>query len=426
MSTTKNISRRNSSSLYVYLQRPDTAEWVVVGRYTRDNGVGLFRYAPSYAASGLSWSIDPVNLPLLFDIEHSAPRYQGLHDILRDASPDAWGQLLLRLKHDLPENTLPIDYLRLAGNGDRWGALAISASAKPDVAHLASPKLRKLEDLVQELLAISERRPAIHPQLRKQLFATPSMGGARPKATIQDGDTFWLVKPGLATDTVDLALLEHGTQQLGRAVGLRFADTRHHALAGGISVVRVLRFDRDGQRRIMAVSAASLLQIEYPFTSDADSKGASYPRLAEELRRIGAPKEDLVELFGRMIFNAVVGNDDDHPRNHAVIFDSGEGRWRLAPAFDVVPNPDETPQRLVMQLSSARRDIDRSALLADHGRFGFTRQDEAERYLDALIQTIQQSFDRIKDLFGPDLSVLMFERIQATSRQLAPVTVTRS
>lgn len=424
MSTTMTTSSRVRRPLYVYLQRPDTAEWVVVGRYQRDSErrLGIYRYAPSYAELNLTWAIDPVNLPFLASIEHIAHRYDGLHDVLRDASPDSWGQLILRLKHDLPQDTLPIDYLRLAGNGDRWGALAVGSTPKPNVAHLTSPKLHKLDDLVQELLAISERRPAVNAQLRKHLFATPSLGGARPKATVQDDDTFWLVKPGLSTDTVDLALLENGTQQLGRAAGLRFADTRHHALVGGASVVRVLRFDRNGQKRIMAVSAASLLQIQYPFTTDEDSKGSSYPRLAEELRRIGAPKDDLVELFGRMIFNAVVGNDDDHPRNHAVIFDATENRWRLAPAFDVVPNAEETPKLLVMQVSTGRRDIDREAMLTDYARFGFKSKIDAEQYMDALLKKIQSSFNEIKDMFGPDLKVFMSDRINTTSQRLTAST----
>ena len=51
------------------------------------------------------------------------------------------------------------------------------------------------------------------------------------------------------------------------------------------------------------------------------------------------PDEDRRELFGRMVFNAVCGNDGDHVRNHAVCFRPDLGGWRLSPAFDVVPNP---------------------------------------------------------------------------------------
>ena len=103
----------------------------------------------------------------------------------------------------------------------------------------------------------------------------------------------------------------------------------------------------------MCVSAASLLQAAYPGGGSNEGRW-SYPRLAEELQRIGAPPDDRRELFGRMIFNAVCGNDDDHVRNHAVVYQYDEKRWRLSPAFDVVPNPAQTPQTLAMQLSPGR------------------------------------------------------------------------
>lgn len=408
--------------LYVYLQRPDSGEWVVAGAYRKDvDGVtGHFRYAPSYVEHGLHWTIDPVNLPFLPAVDHLARRYGGLHDVLRDACPDSWGQTLLRRAHNLGVDTPAIQYLLLSGNGDRWGALALGKTPKPDVAKLASPRLDKLDALVEELLAISEHRPPVNAQLRKKLFATPSLGGARPKATVHDDGTYWLVKPGLATDTVDLALLEHVTQQWGRQSALRFADTRHHVVSGGRSVVRILRFDRRGSHRVMAVSAASLLQVQYPFVTPEDSQGASYPRLAEELRRIGAPDEDLEELFGRMVFNAVVGNDDDHPRNHAVIFDLDEQRWRLAPAFDVVPNPDEVPASLVMQLSTGRTDISREAILLDFPRFGFTSKAAAAASLDALIGRIGHGFDQVKHLLSDSLRDLMQRRMAIAAERLAP------
>jgi serine/threonine-protein kinase HipA len=171
---------------------------------------------------------------------------------------------------------------------------------------------------------------------------------------------------------------------------LRFAQTEFHE--EGRSVVRVLRFDREAGRRRMCVSAASLLQTEYPGDHARDDRW-SYPRLAEELKRIGAPVEDRIELFGRMVFNALCGNDDDHVRNHAVVWSAGERRWRLSPAFDVVPNPLETPVRLAMQLATGRFDISREAVLADAHRFGFDDRAEAERHLDGLVVRIGHAFD---------------------------------
>lgn len=118
----------------------------------------------------------------------------------------------------------------------------------------------------------------------------------------------------------------------------------------------------------------------------------SYPRLAEELRLVGAPVEDRIELFGRMVFNAVCGNDDDHVRNHAIVYRGEEARWRLAPAFDGVPNPVETPTRLRMQLSLGRFDISRDAALADAHRFGFSGRAEAASYLDSMLDRIEAGF----------------------------------
>ncbi|MGK5026875.1 HipA domain-containing protein [Janthinobacterium sp. RB2R34] len=283
---------------------------------------------------------------------------------------------------------------------------------------LRSTDLHRLDALVQEVLAIAQSKPAVDSLLRKRLFATPGMGGARPKATVQDGDDYWLVKPGLMTDTLDLALLEHATMQWGSKAGLRFADTRHHPLGIERSVIRILRFDRRGAQRIMTVSAASLLQVQYPPVEAADSIAASYPRLAEELKRIGAPPEDGIELFGRMVFNGVVGNNDDHPRNHAVLFDLDEQRWRLSPAFDVVPETQDDPGALVMQVSAGRYDITREAMLCDCLRFGFATHADARDHFDSLLKRIADSFVEIAPLLDAALRKALQERLQTMLAKL--------
>lgn len=402
-----------SKPLYIYLQRPDNGEWVTVGRYLFDSDQqnGTFRYAPSYVGAGLTWSIDPVNLPFRPDIDQVAQRYRGLHDALRDASPDGWGRALLRREHNIPEDAPDWRYLETSSNAERWGALAIGRTPKPSVTHIASPKLPQLDVLARELVAIAQHEPPIDPKLRKRLVARPSEGGARPKATVRDGDNYWLVKPYLPSDIANIPLLEHFAQTWGRMSGLHFAETVYHPLSTGLGAVRVLRFDRQGERRLMALSGASLLQTEYP---GANVVGEwSYPRLAEELKRIGAPVEDQIELFGRMVFNAVCGNDDDHPRNHAVVFRQEEKRWRLSPAFDVVPNPDdETPKALAMQISLGRTDISRNAVIADALRFGFLSRDEGAKYLDALLQRFEQAFEQPAQEIGEQLRETMYARMR--------------
>ncbi|HEY4074292.1 MAG TPA: HipA domain-containing protein [Herbaspirillum sp.] len=403
----------NEKPIYVYLQRPDNGQWVTAGRYRFDHELraGTFLYAPSYVDAGLSWSIDPVNLPFIPQHHYLAHRYNGLHDILRDASPDAWGKLLLQKKHNLPADTSDFRYLMLAGNADRWGALAVGSSKLPSITRMAFPGLPQLEALSNELLAISERKPPIDAKLRKRLFGTPSIGGARPKASVRDGDAFWLAKPFLPTDTADIPLLEHVSHAWAEHAGLRFAKTVLHRLNGTQSVVRVLRFDRTGERRRMTISGAALLGTEYPGANPDEHARWSYPRLAEELHRIGAPNADLKELFGRMIFNAVIGNDDDHPRNHAALYVAEEARWRLSPAFDVVPNPDETPKRLTLQVSTGSHAIDRAAMLADAIRFGFVNRDEAALHLDLLLARIRDAFDNVAAMLTDELRAMLSRRL---------------
>ncbi len=404
----------SSYPLFVYLQRPDTGDWVTVGRYAES----LFRYADSYLDAGCRWSIDPVNLPLQAGAKLPAPRYGGLHDALRDAGPDAWGKMLLQHEHGLTDLTHESRYLQLAGNTDRWGALAFGASKKPSVAHIATPKLPQLDALSHELLAVAQRQPARDAKLRKRLLGTSSLGGARPKATVQDGDDFWLVKPSLMGDPCDVPLLEHACGVWAKAVGINAAETVHEVVSDALSVVRIKRFDRSGKRRTMAVSAASLLQAEYPTLDTQQTARWSYPRLAEELKRIGAPLADRRELFDRMVFNAVIGNDDDHPRNHAVLWSQAEQCWRLSPSFDVVPSAlDEAPKRLSMQLSLGRRDISREAALMDAHRFGFASQAQAGEYLDALLGRIQHGFLACAGLLSTELRRLLAQRLQRNAFQ---------
>jgi serine/threonine-protein kinase HipA len=159
----------------------------------------------------------------------------------------------------------------------------------------------------------------------------------------------------------------------------------------------------------MAISAASLLGTEYPGAIRTDSW--SYPLLAQELKRIGAPKADAIELFDRMVFNAVIGNDDDHPRNHAATYHEQERCWRLSPAYDVVPNAEEHPRTLAMQVASGRFDIARDAVLADAKWFGFEQPDHAAAHLDALLVRITEAFPRVQHLLEGDLRPLMAERL---------------
>ena len=411
-------SRTGIRPLYVYMQRPDTAQWLTVGAYWFDEAslLGRFKYAPSFEEAGHAWVIDPVNLirKATPGEVYTASRYQGLHDVLRDACPDSWGQAVLRKTHGLPGNVSPLTYLKVASNADRWGALAVGATPKPSIASLATPRLPKLAAVVRELQAMAARKPAVDSRLRIRLQQTPSLGGARPKATVQDTQgQDWLVKPLVPSDTVNIPMLEHFAQSWGGHCGMRFASTHYHEENAAHAAVRVLRFDRFKTQRTLCISAASLLQTEFPGTTEARFAGIpSYPRLAGQLRLIGAPLEDQIELFERMIFNAVCGNDDDHMRNHAACYKHEAGAWRLSPAFYVVPNPDATPTHLALGIDRNDKRISKDTVLQDSMLFGFESREAAQFHLQRFLEQVRAGFDAAQELLDTPLRKMMKKRMQ--------------
>lgn len=284
----------------------------------------------------------------------------------------------------------------------------------------ATPRLPKLDAVVRELQVVAARKPAVDAQLRTRLQQTPSLGGARPTATVQDAQgQYWLVKPLIPSDTVNIPMLEHFAQSWGARCGMRFASTHYHEENIAHAAVRILRFDRFKTQRTLCISAASLLQAEFPGTLDAGSTDTpSYPRLAGQLRLIGAPIKDQIELFERMIFNAICGNDDDHLRNHATFYQHTEGSWRLSPAFDVVPNPDATPTHLALGIDRNEKRISKDSVLQDSMLFGFESRDTAQLHLKRFLEQVRAGFDAAQELLDIPLRKMMKKRMQENLKLL--------
>jgi serine/threonine-protein kinase HipA len=163
-----------------------------------------------------------------------------------------------------------------------------------------------------------------------------SLGGARPKASVEYEGGLWIAKFQKADDDFDQCAAEHAAMRLAAACGIEVAETRLFDI-GNRRAVLVKRFDRDNMGRdhlptAHFVSALSLLDIDD--TSDA----GSYQAIASVLQRVSSrQRADRLELFRRMVFNVLCGNRDDHLKNHGLLHDGGG--WRLSPAFDVVPQP---------------------------------------------------------------------------------------
>lgn len=378
---------------YVYLQLPQSLEVVTAGFYELDfpQGVptGSFVYNPAYLQRADAVPLDPYELPL-------APRrvqtvkLKGIFGPLRDASPDAWGRRIIE-KHTARTDLTEVDYLLLSPE-DRAGALSFGRDKVPPAP------IRKFNQVIQleTLLAAAEQfmedeaagKPGVPEQMLELLQPGTSMGGARPKNVVEDAEGLWLAKFPDRSDKWNNARVEGAMLALAQECGLRVARHRIEHVAGK-DVLLVQRFDRtltaEGYLRHRMVSGLTALGAE---DSHGDRAKWSYLLLADELRRRSArPAQDLEELFRRMVFNALISNTDDHPRNHALI--APTDKWELSPAYDLTPNPLTSVEKrdLAMTCGVYNRYANRANLLSQHGQFKLPRE-HAETIVDQLQQVV--------------------------------------
>jgi serine/threonine-protein kinase HipA len=313
---------------------------------------------------------------------------------LRDASPDYWGRRVIE-KYSGKTELGEIDYL-LYSPDDRAGALGFGLNAKPPAPRQTFNRamdLARLQVLADAIIAeeeLPQNRDAA--QVQDLMLIGTSLGGARPKAVVEDGDALWIAKFNRADDKWNHARVEHAMLVLARECGLQSAQSRL-ATIGDRDVVLIRRFDRDktagGYRRARMLSALTLLRAGDTLQ---DRDRWSYVLLAEELRRISAqPKIDAPELFRRMCFNALISNIDDHPRNHAVIAMNED--WQLSPAYDLTPATPISIERrdLAMACGDMGRYAHAENLLSQSARF-LLAPDEARSIIDRMEQTVRGSW----------------------------------
>ena len=257
---------------------------------------------------------------------------------VEDVMPERWGRKLLKRKY--PGRTLcPSDFLAGVDDFTRQGAIRIKL--EKDGAFVANDKkepappwtsLRKLEDIARRVDA--EEVVEDVTWLRRLIAPGSSLGGARPKANVVDPDgNLWIAKFPSAKDEWDVGAREYETYRKALKCGLMVPEAKAQKLSKLGTTFFSRRFDRAGTKRISYASA-----MNFCGASDG-GEGRSYLDLIEAVVSYScAPDEDLKELYSRMIFGELVGNTDNHLRNHGFVR-TAKG-WRLSPMFDVNPNPD--------------------------------------------------------------------------------------
>ena len=357
-----------------------------------------FEYDPSWLASGGPVVGFPLDHELYFGAgqQYARAGANELSGAFQDCSPDRWGKRLMDRREAIEareegrkaRNLRAWDYLVGVNDESRMGALRLvdpESARYVDDRTLSAPPITELRQL-EGIAAQVERGDAdlSDEMVRwiKQIVAPgASLGGARPKASFRDkAGQLWLAKFPSNDDRVDVGLWEFLTYQLSLDAGIDMPGARLMQFSDRGHTYAVQRFDRTPSSRRMFSSAMTQLDV-------TESEGHSYLELVQVIETCGTSTQiarDLEQLFRRVLFNILIGNRDDHLRNHGFMR-AGDG-WQLSPAFDVNPNPDKDHHVLAIDDRDPSPDSSLLLATADYYRLSKKAADAVAEHVRAAVR----------------------------------------
>lgn len=356
-----------TSKAYVFIDGLEDKP-IVCGVVTLDTKkqYGEFRYGKSYLVREDAFPLDPLNLPLNNHI-FKTTNHKGVFGVLADAGADSWGEkVILSLHNTKPKNAL--EFL-LAGAGMGVGALVFSLSSSASKLKVNKNTLGDIPMLLKAKDAILNDEE-IPKEAKKAFEYGSSMGGARPKTTVSEGDVTYLAKFNRSDDLFNHAKVEHASMNMLKELTERVATTKVLETNNG-DVLLVERFDLLGTRPTHHFISANSLINTGAVNQSSLSNRYSYGFLSEFILKHGSQPEDASELYQRMVFNVLIGNTDDHTRNHAFLYSFKNKDWRLSPAYDVLPINNSGQHGIGIGLDGRNGTIDN--LLSQSERFGLKR-----------------------------------------------------
>jgi serine/threonine-protein kinase HipA len=395
------MSSNSPSECFVYITLPGKVSAITAGKFVLDptgsgTPLGRFVYGQSYLQNREAVAIDPIELKLS-NTTYSTVHLKGVFGALRDASPDYWGRRVIE-KHAGKTVLGEMDYL-LDSPDDRAGALGFGLNNVPPAPlrkFNQTLDIAKLQRLADALIKDEIPSDPAAPQVQELMLLGTSMGGARPKAVVQDDEGLWMAKFNRPDDRWNYARVEYAMLRLARQCGINVSENRIETV-GGQDVLLVKRFDREknaeGYTRARMISGLTVLRSD---ETNETRERWSYVILVEELRRIVAePEKDARELFRRICFNALISNLDDHPRNHAFLARNID--WALSPAYDLTPSPVVSLDRrdLALVCGDQGRFANAKNILSQHARF-LLQKEEAENIIANTRARVGQWHDTVR------------------------------
>ena len=392
------MTSKTEKEAFVWIWLPDETEPVVAGRLEADNGNILFNYGKSYLGragdSKSAIAIYDPELPLKAGVL-PLPESLTMPGCIRDAAPDAWGRrVIINKKLGLKgssTDTAELDELTylLESGSDRIGALDFQRSPTEYVPRTATKV--NIKELIESAERV-EKGVALTPELDQALFHGSSIGGARPKALIQDQGKKYVAKFSSSTDLYSVVKAEFIAMRLAELAGLNAAPVKL-AKAANKDVLLIERFDRvpKGEKwaRKAMVSALTLFQLD-----DMMARYASYEELSEIIRhRFTDPKHTLKELFSRLVFNILCGNTDDHARNHAAFWDGKA--LTLTPVYDICPQGRTGNEASQAMLISGDNNLSQLKTCIETAHNFLLSEEEAREIFGNLTATIEQHWETV-------------------------------
>lgn len=381
---------------FVWIWLPGTVEPVVAGKLTSDNNQLIFNYGKSYLARDNAISLYDPELPLQTGVLPLLPG-MDLPSCIRDASPDAWGRrVLINKKLGLKgaeTDTAQLDELTylLESGSDRIGALDFQRSATEYVPRASINAT--LEELSHSAERVEQGVP-LTSELDKALHHGSSIGGARPKALIEENGKKYIAKFSSASDIYSVVKAEFIAMRLAEKAGLNVAPVSL-TKSSQKDVLLIERFDRkyinnQWQRKAM-VSSLTLFALD-----EMMARYASYEEFAEIIRhRFTDATATLKELFCRIVFNILCGNTDDHARNHAAFWDGK--MLSLTPAYDICPQSRAGNEASQAMLITGENRMSRISTCLDAAAQFLLSQAEAITIIETQLVSIKENWESVCD-----------------------------
>ena len=332
---------------------------------------------------------------------------KNIFGMFADASPDRWGRVLMKRREAIkarnesrkPNKMYDSDFLLGAYDQTRVGALRFKESENgpflSDDKETAAPPWATLRALEEASRQFEKDDNYLNDKWLKQLLKPgSSLGGARPKATIEDEQgNLWIAKFPSKNDEYNVGAWEKVVHDLAKLCGLNVPESKVEKYSKDGSTFLVKRFDREGKKRIHFASAMTMLGKNDGASSD---DGSSYVDIVDFIKAYGAcPKDDLIELFKRIIFSMAVSNTDDHLRNHGFILN--DNGWKLSPLYDV--NPVPYGDMLSLNVDSYDNSISIDLAISSAYFYDITEFD-AKVYANEILTIVKNNWEQLAIKYG--------------------------